>query len=274
MKERTEKQKQASRQNGSKSKGPKTPEGKKQSSKNALKHGAMAEKHQPPSEPPERLTEIETGLMKRMRPVGRGELEVVRSVAVDLLRLDRLDAAERAAMELAKLDHHVEPEHHEAHNEYVVLRLAWLRMKGFAEDVLATMRGDHETHDGGIIVEMASKQMERLGTLDSTVPDVGRILNISGFFQLTGKAGSKGNVELVVELATRVLEYLDTLASRRTQEAEARKRLEEELAALPDEKLIRRFDRYRQAIEKSMLRRIDILKGLRDLGVDVQLGGE
>ena len=35
--------------------------------------------------------------------------------------------------------------------------------------------------------------------------------------------------------------------------------------AIPEEKVIKRLDRYRQAIEKSALRRADILKGLREL---------
>ena len=49
---RTEKQTSASRENAKKSTGPRTPEGKANSSKNALKHGLMAQDAVIPGEDP------------------------------------------------------------------------------------------------------------------------------------------------------------------------------------------------------------------------------
>jgi hypothetical protein len=40
----------------------------------------MARMHAPPSEAPERLEEIQTGLFRRLSPEGGREMEVVRSI--------------------------------------------------------------------------------------------------------------------------------------------------------------------------------------------------
>ncbi len=272
--DRTDKQREASRRNGAKSKGPKTAQGKKRSSKNAIKHGAMAEVHTPSGEAPERLAEIQTGLVRRLGPQGGGELEVVRSIGSDLMRLDRLEGAEQAAIALAKTRSHVTEEQNEDHNNYVVHRMVWRQMKSLSTGILAAMGREERSRDAQLIVDMAMKQLEALGTFDISIDGATRILNLQSALGLTGKEGTKGNVEIVVELSQKVLDYLDRLAQRRVDQVAAQREYEEQLAAIPDEKLIRRFDRYRQAIEKSMLRRLDILKGLRELGVDVQLGDE
>ncbi len=269
---RTEAQIEASRRNGARSGGPRTEEGKERSSRNALKHGAMAVRHRPDGEPPERFAVVEQDLVRNLRPDGSGELTVVRGVATDLLRLDRLDRAEAASAELQRLEHRPPEAIHQTHNDYVLHRLMWVRVRSVAYDALDAWE-DH-LRTAGDIVEAAVKQAETHCPLDVTVSGVGRMLNIVGALQLTGRSGSEGNVELVVELADLFIEYLDELAGRRKEEITARRRYAEELAEIPDEKLVRRFDKYRSAIENSILRRIEILKGLKELGVDVHLGGD
>ena len=60
---------EASRRNGAKSRGPKTPEGKARSAKNALKHGLRAQKHVVlPAEDGAAFEALEAALMDNLAP--------------------------------------------------------------------------------------------------------------------------------------------------------------------------------------------------------------
>jgi hypothetical protein len=89
---------QASRRNGARSRGPKTPEGKARSSRNALKHGLRAEKHvMLPEEDAAAFEALEAALFEELAPVGALQSLLARRIAVAAWRLER---AERLEVEL------------------------------------------------------------------------------------------------------------------------------------------------------------------------------
>ncbi len=75
-------------------------------------------------------------------------------------------------------------------------------------------------------------------------------------------------VQYVVELAEGAMSYIDARRNRLLKRETERIEHQDVLADLPDEKVIRRLDKDRWTIEKSALRRIQIIKGLRELGMD------
>jgi hypothetical protein len=83
---------EASRKNGAKSRGPKTPEGKARSAQNALKHGLRAQKHVVlPEEDVDDFAELEAAMIEELAPVGPLQTVLARRVAVAAWRLARAD---------------------------------------------------------------------------------------------------------------------------------------------------------------------------------------
>jgi hypothetical protein len=85
----------ASRINGAKSRGPKTPEGKARSAQNALKHGLRAQKHL--VLPGERATEfaaLEAALLEELAPEGALQTVLARRVVAAAWRLERAERLE------------------------------------------------------------------------------------------------------------------------------------------------------------------------------------
>jgi len=76
----TEKQIQAARQNGAKSKGPKTPEGKQRSSQNATQHGMLAETLVLHNESNAEFQLILDAYMEQYQPVGPTETHLVQQI--------------------------------------------------------------------------------------------------------------------------------------------------------------------------------------------------
>jgi hypothetical protein len=87
---------EASRRNGAKSRGPKTPEGKARASQNALRHGLRAAKHLVlPAEDPGAFRAIEAALLEELAPEGALQILLARqivSAAWRLVRVDRMEA--------------------------------------------------------------------------------------------------------------------------------------------------------------------------------------
>jgi hypothetical protein len=88
----------ASRRNGAKSRGPKTPEGKARSAQNALKHGLRAQKHIVLlGESAAEFTALEAALLEELAPQGALQAALARRVVAAAWRLER---AERLETEL------------------------------------------------------------------------------------------------------------------------------------------------------------------------------
>ena len=96
---RSELQIQASRANGSKSRGPVTEEGKRASSQNALKHGMLAKYVVIHSENEEGFHEVITCLYDELQPQPGVEQDLVDTMAVARWRTTRLWIIEKSAME-------------------------------------------------------------------------------------------------------------------------------------------------------------------------------
>jgi len=86
---------EASRKNGAKSLGPRSPEGKARSAQNALKHGMRAQKYVVlPEEDAEEFAGLEASLIEELAPVGMLQTVLARRVAVAAWRLARADRIE------------------------------------------------------------------------------------------------------------------------------------------------------------------------------------
>ena len=91
---------EASRKNGAKSRGPRTPDGKARSAQNALKHGLRAEKYVVlPEEDAEEFAELHVALVVELAPVGALQAVLARRVAVAAWRLARADRIEAELFE-------------------------------------------------------------------------------------------------------------------------------------------------------------------------------
>jgi hypothetical protein len=84
----------AARANGSKSKGPATPEGKARSSQNALKHGLTAQLNTLPGESEEDFDALLESHMAQYQPVGAVEQDLVQTLATTRWRLRRIPLLE------------------------------------------------------------------------------------------------------------------------------------------------------------------------------------
>ena len=90
----TEKQIHASRENARKSTGPRTPKGKANSSKNALKHGLLAEDAVIPGEDPAAFDRHLTNLETTYLPRNYVEKQIVHQIADTMWRIKRLSRIE------------------------------------------------------------------------------------------------------------------------------------------------------------------------------------
>ncbi len=91
---RTEKQISASRKNAKKSTGPRTTEGKTNSSKNALKHGLMAQEVVIPGEDPAAFDRHLTNVENTYLPRNYVEKQIVHQIADTMWRIKRLSRIE------------------------------------------------------------------------------------------------------------------------------------------------------------------------------------
>ena len=95
----------ASRKNGARSRGPKTPEGKARAAQNALKHGMRAQKYVLlPQEDAAAFAALETTILAELAPEGVLQTLLARRVAIAVWRLERADRMEAAVLEFRSYD--------------------------------------------------------------------------------------------------------------------------------------------------------------------------
>jgi hypothetical protein len=96
---------EASRRNGAKSRGPKTPEGKARSSRNALRHGLRAQKHMLlPGESAAEYQRLEAALMEELAPEGALRAVLARRIVAAAWRLERVEQIEGQLFAWNQLD--------------------------------------------------------------------------------------------------------------------------------------------------------------------------
>jgi hypothetical protein len=95
----------ASRKNGAKSRGPKSPEGKARAAQNALKHGMRAHKYVLlPQEDTAAFAALETTILAELAPEGALQTLLAHRVAVAAWRLERADRMEAEVLEFRSYD--------------------------------------------------------------------------------------------------------------------------------------------------------------------------
>ncbi len=151
---------ETARLNGSKSKGPKTPEGKARSSRNAMRHGLTA---QFPLLDHESKPEFEAFLdayIDRFRPADAVELDLVQTMAIARWRLRRI-----AAMETALFENKILTSEEEIDEEFDSIddnnRLAWVFDKMASESKALSLLMRYEASLNRLY-ERAAKQLKEL----------------------------------------------------------------------------------------------------------------
>src|SRR4051794_14226589 len=84
------------RNNGSKSRGPITPEGKAKSAQNSLKHGLTSSRVVLPGESQADYDQLEASLLQTLKPATELEKELVREMTSARWRLRRIEEIETA----------------------------------------------------------------------------------------------------------------------------------------------------------------------------------
>jgi hypothetical protein len=95
----SEKQIQASRSNGARSKGPVTDQGKRNSSRNSLRHGLLARTVVLEEESSDRFLQLLAGYIEEYQPSAASEVSLVETMAVARWRQLRVWGAQKTAMD-------------------------------------------------------------------------------------------------------------------------------------------------------------------------------
>jgi hypothetical protein len=101
----SEKQIEANRRNAFKSTGPKTPEGKAASSRNATKHGLTAERAVISVEDREEFDQLQASFQEQFQPAGPLETFLVDQIVMAAWRLTRVRAMETGLYDLRLVDY-------------------------------------------------------------------------------------------------------------------------------------------------------------------------
>ena len=232
----------------------------------------MALVHRPPDEPEGLVAQVEDKLVARYQPNGPGELEVVRGMSGDLIRMRRIGAAECAAVGLAQLEIKRSDDDNQLLLELEARQKAWTKFLEFAQRMYMALAAECATassahKSASNIAKAAVKLFGEDDDWDTSVEGAETAMKLST--ELSSETWSaKKTIGKVVRLCRASIKYLKALRARVLETEADRHRFQRDLAEIPDEKTVRRFDKYRSAMERSMLRRIEILKGLRELGVE------
>ena len=271
---RTDKQRESSRVNGAKSRGPATEEGRQRSSGNALKHGGLALVHPAPGEPDTIYDDADRELQEILRPRNALEADLVRAVAVDLVRAGRITDYLEASTEL-NLD--------DLQDEDCVLREELLRLR---TSMARWDRWKHLLEYYGVINEEERLQVlrELLLLVDEARGEEDPRLPRSAYHHhewLTTMITAMEEGRSVIapqdakERMTRIVQTQTSALEDRAEALDARilhrRYLREQmLKAIPDEKSLKLAARYQATIDNGLSRRLGFLKELREVSRDME----
>jgi len=264
---RTEAQAEASRQNGAKGRGPKTPQGKERSSRNSVKHGALAVVHRPPDEPLDLVANVEHALVSRFGLRSPAAREVVGGLARDVVRVRRLAAAEDAATRLERLKIGRTEEDERRLSQLAEARPFWKATRTHAEYLKMLLPTAREADAINAIAGIRSavpKALKLLGEpILTSVRGGSTIVRVVG--ELNFEVAAIEIVNKLIQLSAAAVQYSNVLEHQIKEREKERRECESALSELPTDAVTRRLDRYRSGLERSMLRRIEIVKNLSDL---------
>ncbi len=128
---RTESQRNASRENGAKSHGPVTPEGKERSSRNAARHGLFSDSVLLQPENRAAWNQLAEDLVARFNPADNVELAIIHDMAVTQWRKERAQNMEAAILDMEyQIIDMTESEAEVAGDEIRRIALAWSNAVG------------------------------------------------------------------------------------------------------------------------------------------------
>ena len=264
---------EASRKNGALSRGPTTPQGKRRSSRNATKHGALARVHRPEFEHPELLQEAVERVADSVAPRNDVERELVVRVALDLVRQQRIDRYLSAAteMDLAGED---EEEGKIAENTMFLrgLKAEWLhKLDILSQGELSGAELLALAEEICRLLEQFSAFEDRPGSQDSAAR---RGMQITKTTEEAKKFLSYGPQyfdsrifsERLITIGGEQIAMLDEAIKDSEELLQNHRRLRQEMVeAVPPEKAVRLADRYQRMISRCLAGHLDVLGKLREL---------
>ena len=263
----------ASRINGSKSGGPTSSSGKRRSSGNAVRHGALAQVHRPGGEPPELLEETVARIIDAVRPCNDAEHEIVVRVALGIVRQARIDKYLAAAgeMEIAMED--------EEEQNFTERTTALRRIKARMLHHRAALSNGTDSSDEvldiaqnicGLLEEVAGIEehpewedsaTRRLMLLQGEVKKARELLKY-GYHCLDSRDLHRLLSTITAEQVALLDAAIHAVEERR---AHHRKLRREMLDALPPEKAVQLASRYQRLIDRSLHSNLDVISKLRGL---------
>ena len=247
-----------SRHNGRRSRGPITAEGKRRSSRNSIKHGILAVQHHPEGESEEKRTQLIKAVMDRLQPQCPVEYASSFTLAMDSVRLQRLEAAHEAAV----VDAQKKALEEETQNSQEISELR-MEIEGWemVRKSLDVLNGDPRKL-GRLLPVFCELVDASTHTAEGLKMYCGQVKRA-----VMGGVPAVDIIARVRDLCVKQLEHLrDIEAELLAQQNEARM-LRIMAALIPEEHMIKKLSRYRASIERGMLRQVSILKGLRELEV-------
>ncbi len=269
----TPSQANASRINGSKSRGPKTAEGRHRSSANSVRHGILAKVHLPQDEPPALLNDTVEKLASAVVPRNDAEHQIVVRIASGLVKQTRIDRYLQASSELEQLED--DKEEKEIQDRLAVLRrlkAEWLHNKELLEkwgdsreDILkyaessCTLMEQYSKLEEYPEIEMSATR--RLKDLVKELEDAHKLLKYERHWFSPEKL-----YEMLTEIAGEQLflinQHIDSLNARLDTHRRLRKEMND---SLPPEKSVKLALRYQNLIGRALDDNLMVLGKLREL---------
>jgi len=243
--------------------GPRTPDGKKASSKNAWRHGILSPDPTAGGESPEEYKTLLEGMREHFRPFGFYEEELVAQITGEFISLHRVTQAISSAISLRfkRID---PPRPALLLKRIVPPPLNWSTYKRPFEARFALEHLDK--HPDGLILEaeVVHEAIRAIGAEGLTMPDVDQNWpspDTAGFLrEFVGRVAEGNGIDVarVIKQAVAVLEYVVDLVVGADEKvrnilAEQAQRAEREATShLPELDEYERLLRYKRAHERSL----------------------